>query len=52
MVGEAFPANLLGAAAFARTFRTPLEPVDSILVVFRPIYSIKKTFNKFGGLYE
>jgi hypothetical protein len=35
-----------------RTFRTPLEPVDSILVIFRPIYSIKKTFNKFGGLYE
>jgi hypothetical protein len=38
--------------AIYRTFRTPLEPLDSILVVFRSMCSIKKIFHKFKGLCE
>jgi hypothetical protein len=37
---------------FCRTFRTSLDPIDSFLVIFRPMYPIIKGLNKFNSLCE
>jgi len=43
--------DILQAGVCDRTFRTPLEPLDSILV-FRSLCPIKRIINKFNALYE